>query len=106
MRVPASLPSVALMLCVSAGGALAQPFAYVPNEGSGTLTVIDTRDDRVVAEIAAGSKPRGIAISRDGRIAYVSDQAANGLVPIDLQTRKAGAPIALGESPEGVSVSP
>ena len=28
--------------------ALAAPFAYVPNEGSGTVSVIDTRTDQVV----------------------------------------------------------
>ena len=31
--------------------ALAAPFAYVPNEGSGTLSVIDTDTDKVVREI-------------------------------------------------------
>ena len=44
--------------------AVAAPFAYVPNEGSGTLSVIDTANDKVVAEIAAGSKPRGTVIGR------------------------------------------
>src|ERR1700686_5154290 len=37
--------------------ALAAPFAYVPNEGSGSLSVIDTATDQVVGEIAAGKKP-------------------------------------------------
>ena len=30
--------------------AAAAPFAYVPNEGSGTLSVIDIATDQVVAE--------------------------------------------------------
>ena len=34
--------------------ALAAPFAYVPNEKSGTISVIDTENDTVVAEIKAG----------------------------------------------------
>src|SRR5689334_19175106 len=42
------------------------PLAYVPNEGSGTISIIDTGTDTVVGEIAAGGKPRGIAASRDG----------------------------------------
>ena len=37
--------------------ALAAPFAYVPNEGSGSLSVIDTATDQVVGEIAAGKRP-------------------------------------------------
>jgi len=44
---------------------LAAPFAYVPNEESGTISVIDTSTDQVVKEIKAGDKPRGLAVSRD-----------------------------------------
>ena len=54
--------------------ALAAPFAYVPNEGSATLSIIDTATDQVVGEIAVGKKPRGTVISLDGKTAYVSDQ--------------------------------
>ena len=84
----------------------AEPYAYVPNEGSGTLSVIDTATDKVVAEIAAGTKPRGTAISPDGKTAYVSDQPNNRLVVVDLVERKVTGSIALGESPEGAGMSP
>ena len=47
--------------------ARAAPFAYVPNERSGTVSVIDTASDQVVATIKTGGKPRGIAASPDGR---------------------------------------
>lgn len=43
---------------LSGSVALAAPMAYVPNEKSGTVSVIDTATDTVVAEIKAGSKPR------------------------------------------------
>ena len=86
--------------------ALAAPFAYVPNEGSGSLSVIDTATDQVVGEIAAGKKPRGIVVSADGRTVYVSDQPNNQLVVVDIASRKATGVIALGESPEGVGISP
>ena len=52
----------------------AAPFAYVPNEGSGTLGIIDTANDSIVGELPAGKKPRGTLVSLDGRTAYVSDQ--------------------------------
>src|SRR5690242_4007667 len=45
------------LACAGVGVACAQFFAYVPNEGSGTVSVIDTRGDRVVAQVAAGAKP-------------------------------------------------
>ncbi len=38
--------------------ALAAPFAYVPNEGSGSLSVIDTATDQVVGEIALPARSR------------------------------------------------
>ena len=82
------------------------PFAYVPNEKSGTLSIIDTADDTVVAEIKSGDKPRGLAVSKDGKTLYVSDQPNNSLVKIDLEQRVAVGTVELGESPEGVSISP
>jgi YVTN family beta-propeller protein len=88
------------------GTAWAAPFAYVPNEGSGTLSVIDTANDRVVAEIPAGKKPRGTVVSNDGKWAYVSDQPNNQLTVIDLGARALAGTVALGESPEGVGISP
>ncbi|HEX2389917.1 MAG TPA: hypothetical protein VHL33_02490, partial [Casimicrobiaceae bacterium] len=47
------------------GSVFAAPFAYVPNEGSGNVSVIDTATDRVVRTISLGGKPRGIAIAPD-----------------------------------------
>ncbi len=85
------------------GLALASPFAYVPNEKSGTVSVIDVANDSVVTDIKAGSKPRGLAIA--GNRLYVSDQPANALVVIDLASRKPSGTVVLGESPEGVSAS-
>ncbi|MDE2296550.1 MAG: hypothetical protein KGK18_00130, partial [Burkholderiales bacterium] len=74
------LASLALALALSLPvAALAAPFAYVPNEGSGTLSVIDTASDQVVATIPVGKKPRGTVVSLDGRTAYVSDQPNNQL---------------------------
>jgi len=59
------LRQVCWLLPALASSALqAAPFAYVPNEKSGTLSVIDTATDQVVRQIAAGKRPRGIAATR------------------------------------------
>ena len=84
--------------------AIAQPFAYVPNEGSGSLSVIDTATDKVVAEIPVGTKPRGTVVGPDARTAYVSSQP-NQLVMVDLTSRKKSGSITVGDSPEGVGIS-
>lgn len=100
------LAVAAALLGAGATSARAAPFAYVPNEGSGTLSVIDIASDQVVADIAVGKKPRGTAITPDGRLAYVSDQPNNRVVLVDLAARKVAGEVALGESPEGVGISP
>ena len=73
------LVSLALAGTAATTTASAAPFAYVPNEGSGNLSVIDTQTDQVVYEFPAGKKPRGTVISLDGTRAYVSDQPGNRL---------------------------
>lgn len=93
------------LLAASANPAGA-PLAYVPNEGSGSLSIIDTSRDALIGEIPAGKKPRGTVITRDGLTAYVSDQPNNRLLVIDLAQRRVSGDIALGESPEGVGLSP
>src|SRR5215207_2348485 len=80
--------------------------AYVPNEGSGTISVIDTDTDRVTGTIRHGTKPRGIAIAADGARLYVSDQRENCLIVVDLSTGREVARVRLGESPEAIYLSP
>src|SRR3954468_18103824 len=87
------------------GTVFAQPFAYVPNEKSGTVSIIDTATDKVTGEIKAGEKPRGIAVSPDGKFLYVSDQPQRALNVIDIGKKAIVAKIELGESPEGVGIS-
>src|SRR5436190_23946305 len=101
------LRRLGLLTLALAGLSLARaaPFAYVPNERSGTVSVIDTANDQVVATIKTGGKPRGIAATPDGRRLYVSDQPSGSLVVVDLATREVSERIPVGRSPEGVGIS-
>jgi len=74
MRVTAGF--IALLLV--AGVATAAPFAYVPNEGSATVSVIDTASDRVTKTITTGGKPRGIAINQSEARALLCKQLGAG----------------------------
>ena len=51
----------AILLATGCSAVLAGPLAYVPNEKSASLSVIDTATDQRVADIAVGERPRGIA---------------------------------------------
>ena len=79
------------------------PRIYATNEADGTLSVIDARTRRVIDTIALGKRPRGLAVSPDGRLLYVAlsgsppagpgvdesrlpppDHAADGIGVVDL----------------------
>jgi YVTN family beta-propeller protein len=95
----------AAILSTLAGAVLAAPLAYVPNEKSGTVSVIDTGTDKVARTIGTGGAPRGIAISPDGATLYVSDRASNALLVVELVGGTVRERIGLGESPEGIDLS-
>lgn len=46
--------------------------AYVSNEDDGTVTVIDTQRLVVIATVAVGRRPRGLALTRSGTRLYVA----------------------------------
>ena len=97
-----------LFAVLIAGGAIPAAFAataYVPNEGSATISVIDTTTDQVTSTIRYGKKPRGIAIAKDGSRLYLSDQTGNALVVVDLARGATIATVPLGDSPRTVSVA-
>jgi YVTN family beta-propeller protein len=46
--------------------------AYVSNEDDGTVSVIDADRSATIATIAVGKRPRGLALSPDGKLLYVA----------------------------------
>src|SRR5262249_21701021 len=100
--------AVLFALALAFGGlpAAAAPFAYASDEGSATVSVIDTATDQVVRTIKTGPKPRGIAVALDGKRVFVSEQAANAVVVYDTADGKEVGRAAVGDSPEAVYLSP
>lgn len=91
------------------------PLAYVTNERDGTITVIDTRTDKVLETITVGARPRGIRPSPDGRRIYVAlstpmgqpySAADNRIAAIDVESGKIVAEYDVGSDPEQLAVSP
>lgn len=95
--------------------------AYVSNEDSRSVSVIDTDSARVVATIEVGKRPRGIKVSPDGQRLYVAvsglpkcppsmpdaqcrrlkrDLTADGIAVVDLQSRKVVQVLRAGSDPE------
>jgi len=46
--------------------------AYVSNEDDGTVSVIDADRGAAIGTVAAGKRPRGLALSPDGKVLYVA----------------------------------
>jgi YVTN family beta-propeller protein len=97
--------SSVLFLLLSLGAGLgtataqAQTSAYVTNT-SGTVSVIDTATNTVVATILVGIFPSGGAITPDGTRAYVAN-IVNSISVIDTATNTVVDTIASGQFPTG-----
>jgi len=86
--------------------ARAQTFAYVTNVFSNTVSVIDTASNTVVATVAVGSGPIGVAITPDGARAYVANLFDNTVSVIDTAKKTVVATVALGTGPFAVAITP
>src|SRR2546425_1822382 len=83
-----------------------QFFAYVTNEGSNTVSVIDTSTNTVVATIPVGVFPIGVAITPDRTRAYVANAGSANVSVIDTATNTVFKTIAVGSRPLGVAITP
>jgi YVTN family beta-propeller protein len=97
---------------LSAGFAFPHPAearnVYVVNQGSASVSVIDTATNTVVGTpIPVGTTPREVAITPDGTRAYVTNSGSASVSVIDTASNSVvGAPIAVGTSPWGVAITP
>jgi YVTN family beta-propeller protein len=84
--LPASRRLVVLgLLLGSAAWVQAQPFAYITNQGSHDVSVIDLASHKVVATVPVGRSPAGVvASSRGGRV-YVSNPDSKTISVIDMR---------------------
>src|SRR5690554_6061121 len=90
---------------------------YVANEYSADITVVDTATDEVIDTITISGRPgevrpRGMAVSPDGRIIYVSisdfnpqiETPEDKIVAIDVRTNEVVGEFRAGGNPERVAV--
>jgi len=103
----ASVLSVLIVSLIFTAPVFAQPFAYVPNSVSNTVSVIDTATNIVVDTIMVGTTPFAVAVTPDGTRVYVATENSNTVSVIDTATNTVvGLPIAVGTKPSGVAITP
>ncbi|HYB66094.1 MAG TPA: cytochrome D1 domain-containing protein [Steroidobacteraceae bacterium] len=99
---------------------------YVSNEDDGTVAVVDADRGAAIAAIAVGKRPRGLALSPDGKLLYVAvsgvpkcpppitdeecaklprDPAANGVAVVDTTKLERTRLLTGVSDPERVAVS-
>jgi len=61
---------------------------YVPNEASGTITIIDPVTMQVIDTVQSGVIPQHVVPSYDMKTLYVLNNSSNSIVPIDPLTGK------------------
>ena len=100
-----AISQLCLVLLAGLGSAaMAGPLAYVPNEKSASVSVIDTATDRRLRDLPAGEKPRGIATG--GGYLYLTDGKSGKLLIVEAASGRLLNAVRVGDSPEGVSLSP
>src|SRR3989454_11557840 len=78
---------------------------FVTNEKSDDVTVIDAATRKVVTTIPVGKRPRGVAVSPDGRRVYVTNSNSDSLSVIDTKSLAVLRTVPAGPPPPGVRVN-
>ena len=86
------------------GTALAEPFAYVANQDSDNVSVIDVSTNTVVDTVGV-EEPQGVAVTPNGNFVYVTSNGSNVSV-IQTSTNTVLTTVGVGEGPFGVAVTP
>lgn len=101
-------------LALSPDGAFLYSINYVDgNPGTGTMNVIRTSTNTVIATVTGFSGPFDIVITSDGKFAYVTNFGSNNFYPfgttvsvVDLTKNKIIKNIEVGIQPSGIALSP
>ncbi|MDO8251961.1 MAG: YncE family protein [Rhodoferax sp.] len=102
----ASLPLLIALALAPTAFVHAEPFAYITNQGSHDVSVIDLATQKVVATVPVGRSPAGVvASSRAGRV-FVSNPDSKTISVIDMHTQKVVDTLVAGDGPVGIDVAP
>jgi YVTN family beta-propeller protein len=78
---------------------------YVVNGGDNSVSVIDASSDTVVATLAVGDLPKGIAVSPAANRVYVANSRSANVTVIDGASNEVLSTIPAGQEPTGVGVN-
>jgi YVTN family beta-propeller protein len=104
-----SLETKELRASFDVGGMPGQAFAtpdeselWVALEDQGKLRIVDPNSGATIADVAAGTKPHGIAFEPNGDRVFVTDEASASVLVFRVSTRELLKTITVGEQPNGI----
>ena len=100
------LAFVSVLLLAAASAVQAQPFAYITNQNSNNVSVIDIATNTVVATVAVGTNPEGVAVNPVDARVYVANFNSNNVSVIDTASNTVVDTVVVGTGPLGVAVNP
>lgn len=120
-RMRATIACLAALVLGSCGGSTPAPplqvgspssepaapaCAYVTSWGEDDVCAVSVPDGRRLGCARTGSKPHGIALSRDGSRLYVSNEGADTLTVVDPAAMQAVGEVPVGRVPNQIALTP
>lgn len=102
------LASLTVLQTVTLAGTPGQALAttggevWVALEDVGRIAVLGAIDLSPVAEITAGARPHGLALSPDGASMYLTDENAGQVIELDVGARAVRRTLSVGGAPNGI----
>ena len=93
------------VLAACAVCAHAAPFAYITNQGSHDVSVIDLATQAVVATVPVGRSPAGVVASSSAGKVFVSNPDSKSISVIDMRSQQVVATVPAGDGPVGIDAS-
>ena len=93
-----------LLLFAGYGSGWCQPFLYVTNQNSNSISVIDTRTGGVAATPVASFSPAGVALSADGSRLFAANPNANLVTVYNTTNNAIVSSFSIGQAPMGIAV--
>lgn len=95
---------------VATGGSGARVFVALDGQmglgGKGMLAALDPYTGMTLGTAEVGTKPTGLALSKDGRTAYVVNSGGGNVTVIDTASMQPLGLLAVGVSPQKIAITP
>ncbi|MEO5696638.1 MAG: YncE family protein [Burkholderiaceae bacterium] len=94
-----------MALALMAADARAEPFAYITNQGSHDVSVIDLASRTVVATVPVGRSPAGVVASSRAGLVFVSNPDSKTISVIDMREQRVVQTLPAGDGPVGIDAA-